>query len=100
MGEAVEADDSIITTKSVLFDGLIVMGGKDEMVVGMLKDPRFKEFVSDAYKHYKPIAAYGNGVDFGMNAIDDLLTTKEGVLNEAHYSEVVEAFKQIRFWNR
>ena len=99
-GEAVEADDSVITTASVLFDGLIVMGGRDEMLVGMVDDSRFKEFVTDAYKHYKPIAAFGNGVEFTMNSIGDLLTVEDGIVKNGSNSEVIEALKQLRFWGR
>ncbi len=99
-GQAVEADDSVIITDSVLFDALIVMGGRDEMLVGMLDDSRFKEFITDAYKHYKPIAAYGNGVEFTMNSIGDLLTTEDGIVKNGSNSEVIEALKQLRFWGR
>ena len=99
-GQTVEADDSVITTDSVLFDGLIVMGGGDEMLVGMLDDFRFKQFITDTYKHYKPIAAYGNGVEFTMTSIGDLLTVEDGIVKDGSNGEVVEAFKKLRFWGR
>ncbi|MFA5651715.1 MAG: hypothetical protein WC914_11335, partial [Proteiniphilum sp.] len=96
----VSADDSVLTTSCVLFDGIVVLNGSGEMVDSMESDPRYKEFVKDTYKHYKPIAVYGNAAGFVMNAIGDDLTVEEGIVKDGTPEEVIEAFKQGRFWNR
>lgn len=99
-GEQIIADDSVITTDSVLFDGLVVISGSDDMIDGMESDPRFKEFVTDTYKHYKPIAVFGNSIDYVMESIGDLLTVDDGIVKNGSTSEVIETFKKLRFWNR
>jgi catalase len=58
-GEMV-AEFSVLTTSSVLFDAVFVPGG--EAAAGLLEnDPQAIDFLCDAYKHFKPIAATGAG---------------------------------------
>jgi catalase len=58
-GEMV-AEFSVLTTSSVLFDAVFVPGG--EAAVGLLEnDPQAIDFLCDAYKHFKAIAATGAG---------------------------------------
>jgi len=55
-----DAEFSIFTTSSVLFDAVYVPGG--EKAIAALKDEaQAIEFLVDAFKHYKPIAATGAG---------------------------------------
>ncbi|MBK5260817.1 MAG: catalase [Thermoanaerobaculia bacterium] len=55
------AEFSIFTTSSVLFDAVVVPGGK--AAIDTLKfEPQAVEFLVDAYKHYKTVAATGAGV--------------------------------------
>lgn len=96
----VSADDSVLTTSCVLFDGIVVLNGSGEMMDSMESDPRYKEFVKDTYKHYKPIAVHGNGVMFVMNAIGNDLTVEEGIVKDGTPEEIIGVFKQGRFWNR
>ena len=90
---SVAADDSVLTTSCVLFDGIVVMNGSERMVNAMLSDPRYKEFVKDTYKHYKPIAVYGNAEDFVMKAIGDDLTVKEGIVTNG-ILRIIDASKK------
>ena len=61
------AEDSIFTTSSVLFDAVYVPGGK--AAIGALKmEGQAIEFLVDAFKHYKTISATGAGVDLLVQA--------------------------------
>jgi catalase len=57
-----EAELSILTTSSVLFDAVYVPGG-DAAIDALKMEGQAIEFLVDAYKHYKPIAATGAGKD-------------------------------------
>jgi catalase len=57
------AEFSVFTTSSVLFDAVFVPGGQPA-VDTLSTDPQALEFVCDAFKHYKPIAATGAGASF------------------------------------
>jgi catalase len=60
-GGELDAEFSILTASSVLFDAIYVPGG--EGAIAALKDePQAVEFLQEAYKHYKPIAATGAGL--------------------------------------
>jgi catalase len=61
-GTPLEATKSLLTVKSVLFDAVLVPGGADS--VGTLgANPDARDFVDEAYKHFKPIGALGEGVE-------------------------------------
>jgi catalase len=54
------AEFTLFTSSSVLFDAVFVPGG--EAGVAMLEaDPKAVDFLCEAFKHYKPIAATGAG---------------------------------------
>jgi catalase len=57
-GEPLEAEVSLETMPSVLFDAVAVLGGADLHNVG-----HALEFVKDQYRHAKPILALGAGTD-------------------------------------
>lgn len=59
-GEVYLAGLSILTAASVLFDAVYVAGG--EAAPGWLAEADAIELVRDAYKHCKPVAATGEGV--------------------------------------
>ncbi|HEX7828843.1 MAG TPA: catalase, partial [Thermoanaerobaculia bacterium] len=58
-----DAEFSIHTVHSVLFDAVYVPGGEDGIALLQNEGPAI-EFVQDAFKHYKPIAATGAGIAF------------------------------------
>jgi len=61
-GTVVKADFSFLTGSSVLFDAFYVPDG--EASVNSLKtDPEVNNFLNEAYKHCKTIAASGAGVE-------------------------------------
>ncbi len=59
-GDEMEAEFSIFTASSVLFDAVYVPGGKDA-IAALKNEAQAVEFLVDAFKHYKPIAASGAG---------------------------------------
>ncbi len=57
----VEAQKTFANTASALYDAVFVPGGKDSVaLLTQMGDPR--QFIAQAYKHGKPIAAAGEGV--------------------------------------
>ena len=110
-----EAEDSIFTTSSVLFDAVYVPGGK-AAIDALKREGQAIEFLVDAFKHYKTIAATGAGAE---------LLDKAGIIGaELHpeagpdadpaagvitgsdketsrvATELVAAMKQHRHWKR
>ncbi len=59
--EECKADFSFLTGSSVLFDAVYIPGG-DASVAALKGEPEASNFVDEAYKHCKAIAATGAGV--------------------------------------
>jgi catalase len=66
-GETLEAEVTLETMPSVLFDAVAVLGGK-EAVVELGNVGHALEFIKDQYRHAKPILALGEGADLVENA--------------------------------
>lgn len=60
-GSELKIDFSLLTTGSVLFDAVYIPGG-EQSVSALLRTPKARTFVQDAYLHCKAIAATGEGV--------------------------------------
>lgn len=60
-GEQIKADLSFLTGSSVVFDAVYVPGG-EESVAALKKENESTNFLIEAYKHCKTIAASGAGV--------------------------------------
>jgi catalase len=114
-GQIANADFSFLTGASVLFDAVYVPGG--ETSVNALKAvPEAFEFVSEAYKHCKTVAANGAGVEIlrlaglsvgtsdGSNGEDQM--SDAGVLVGSNNdikglaAEFIQAIGQHRHWAR
>jgi len=67
-----KADFSFLTAASVLFDAVYVPGG-EASIDALNTQPEAVEFVSEAYKHCKSIAASGAGADFVKGALGTAL---------------------------
>ncbi|MEU6577952.1 catalase [Streptomyces sp. NPDC046805] len=61
-GEPLEVDRALPTVASVLYDA-VVLPGNAAHTSPLSVDPDAMRFVRDAYRHGKPVAALGNGVD-------------------------------------
>jgi catalase len=66
-GNDVKIHFSLLTASSVLFDAVYVPGGA-ESIAALKTDPAALEFISEAYKHAKAIAASGGGTEVLRNA--------------------------------
>jgi catalase len=114
-GEAVEATSAHIVTTSVVFDAVYVPGG--DHVDALREQGDALHFVNEAFKHAKPIAASGRGVElFRATAIGGVamagpdangeVVTDQGVVtqNGGSREQLVEAFldaiAQHRHWGR
>jgi catalase len=69
-GDQLKVDCSFLTGSSVLFDAVYVPGGEASVAALVQKDEA-REFVREAYKHCKAIAANGEGVDFIASSLVD-----------------------------
>src|SRR6478736_363517 len=65
--DTLEADGTLETMPSVLFDALIIPGGK-QAIARLGNVGQAAEFIKDQYRHCKPILALGAGVDLVENA--------------------------------
>lgn len=99
-GSTVAADYSFLTTGSVLFDAVYVPGGAAsvEMLSG---EADAYQFVDEAYKHCKAIAATGEGADlvnltFAGKAEND----KAVILGDDVAADFIKAIAQHRNWER
>ena len=114
-GEQLKVDFSFLTGSSVLFDAVYVPGG-DESVAGLMQQAEAQEFIREAYKHCKTIAATGAGVgvvarslreEFGeTDTSEEQVASNMGVVTSraATISSVATAFIQAitqhRHWER
>jgi catalase len=57
-GDRIEADASVETTPSVLYDAVVLAGG-DAAVQALAANGQVLEFVKDQYRHAKTILAFG-----------------------------------------
>jgi catalase len=113
-GVEVEADENFRTTGSIMFDAVYVPGG-NQGVQTLLEKGAATHFVNEAFKHCKPVAAYGDGVELlrqsqikGIQfaSSSDGLTQEKGVLTMGQGSladlapVLAEALAKHRFWDR
>jgi catalase len=61
-GQSINADFSLLTAASVLFDAVYVPGG-DASIAELLTHPEAGEFLNEAFGHCKAICALGEGVE-------------------------------------
>jgi catalase len=104
-GKLVKIHFSLLTASSVLFDAVYVPGG-DLSVAALKRDPAASEFVFEAYKHAKAIAASGAatqlfeaaGILKESSAPDDaVITAKNGADLR---SKFLAAIAKHRNWQR
>jgi catalase len=99
--EQVAVNKTAIVTCSVEYDALVIAGGNGAETLG--DDPYIAMNLSEAYRHYKPIAAWGAGVDIlescGINAdLPGVVTAKTPT--RGFNSALIEAIGWHRYWER
>jgi catalase len=115
-GDEIEVEKSFLTTASIMYDAVFVPGGPGS--VEMLKNQGAAlHFVSEAYKHCKPIAVSGAAADFlgdsGISGLNLAVSeggdplNQEGVVTTRDTSDFgpfaeafVSAIARHRFWER
>jgi len=108
-GNRIKVDQSFLTAASVLFDAVYVPDGAKS--ADLLKDePDAIQFINEAYKHCKAIAADGKGISLlyltaaGMKIKSENKADKNhmayGVLLNRNSKEFIHAIAQHRFWER
>jgi catalase len=106
-GGELPVDFSLPTVASVLFDGVVVAGG-EACAEALGQETRAIEFVEEAYKHCKAIAALGVGAaelltatraGVGMQDNDPGVIVGEGSIKK-DAAKFVEALSQHRNWQR
>jgi catalase len=100
--QALPVDHALMTTASVLFDAVAVVGGKNTWS----KLPDAKDFVSDAFRHCKAIALVGDAAEllpaWGLVPPDakEVPGVVQGRTTKAISSAFIEAIAAHRHWER
>ncbi|HEY7054777.1 MAG TPA: catalase [Mycobacterium sp.] len=114
-GGEVDVDRGINTMASVLYDAVVVPCGP-QSVAALSDDGYAVHFVTEAYKHLKPVAAFGAGIDLlrkagvdgqladGQEVVDaqGVITTTaaEDTLPDDFFESFAAALAQHRVWDR
>ncbi|HUQ69823.1 MAG TPA: DJ-1/PfpI family protein, partial [Planctomycetaceae bacterium] len=106
-GKSLPVDFSLPTVASVLFDAVYVAGGK-ACVTTLSAEPRAVEFVEEAFKHCKAIAATGAAVEFlkatrvnsSLKEQDPAVTIGDDGAAKKVAAAFVKAISQHRNWDR
>jgi catalase len=114
-GKKVAVDKTFLTSASVLFDAIHVPGGAQSVKI-LRADPEALNFVSESFKHFKPIAASGEGVnllvDANLKGVSlshseresasqlGVIADQTGERMDAFARDFVDAIKEHRFWER
>ncbi len=76
-------DRPLVTMASVLYDAVLVAGGRAS-VDALSQNGAAVRYVAEAYKHAKPVAALGEGVDLLRDApLDDARLSDNGLVDES-----------------
>src|SRR5690606_20929868 len=115
-GEEMEVDKSHVTTGSIMFDAIYIPDGV-KSIKALMNEGDALHFISEAFKHCKPIATSGEGiallekafvlgVDFADKDSKKVISQK-GVItagNKAKAEEFtnnfIDAIKKHRHWER
>jgi catalase len=114
-GGEVAVDRAITTMSSVLYDAVVVPCGPDAMRT-LSQDGYAMHFITEAYKHLKPVGAFGAGVELlpkaGITerlAEDTTVTVSTGVvttaaaaddLNDDFFDAFATELAKHRAWDR
>ena len=108
-GSKIKADQTFLTAASVLFDAVYVPDG-EKSTATLLQEFAAIEFINEAYKHCKAIAADGSGsqlidkIDASLKMTDNHHTDKNkkgnGVVINGDSTGFINAIAQHRFWER
>ncbi len=114
-GGEIEVDKTFLTAASVMYDAIYVPGGA-RSIEALKAHGEAMTFIHEAFKHLKPIAASGEGLELltqsNLQGIDlsqtngkvsdelGVITLRDPFEMEAFGRAFVEAIKEHRFWQR
>jgi catalase len=114
-GGEIEVDQTFLTAASVMYDAIYVPGGAHS-IAALKAHGEALNFLHEAFKHFKPIAAAGEGVELliqsDLKGIDlsqtngkvsdelGVVTLRDPVKMEAFAQSFIDAIKEHRFWTR
>lgn len=99
-GKEVMVDESFLTATSVVFDAVFVPGG-NRSVDTLMNEADAVHFVSQAYRHCKPVASNDDSIIVLQQAMVDVVTQDQGVIVGKHPEQAfIQAIAQHRFWDR
>lgn len=82
-GETMEVDKMFVAAASVMFDAVFVPGGA-ESVTTLRRSGEARHFINEAFRHCKPIAATGEGVDLLRAAsLEGVQLSTEGLVEDS-----------------
>jgi catalase len=99
--DAVPVDKSAMTTQSVEYDALLIAGGSG--AAALANDPYTALNLDEAFRHYKPIGAWGEGRD--VLEASGITVDAPGVVTGASATRsfanaLLEAVSWHRHWDR
>jgi len=106
-GHGDDAQFTFQTCKSVLFDGIVLVGGTQYEKLG--KTGEVLQFVSETFKHCKPIGAIEEGVDFlqrfgfvGINLAgpEEAVKTSQGVVTTRKFAQDIASIGEALNWGK
>ncbi|MCX6043790.1 MAG: DJ-1/PfpI family protein, partial [Chloroflexi bacterium] len=102
-GQQVPVNQRLADVASVLYDAVYVPGGA-QAINAMKANGDFIHFVQEAYKHYKAVAASGEGDTLLSAALDQKATSAPGVVTGKDGGAVaknfIDAISKHRAWDR
>jgi catalase len=114
-GQEVEVQQTFLTSASVLFDAIYVPGGT-KSIDTLKMDEEVLNFINEAFRHYKPIAASGEGVSLlmqsGLKGVDlsqangkvsaetGIVTSRDAADMEMFSKAFIDSIKEHRHWIR
>ena len=107
-GMTIQADKSLMTVSSVLYDAVYIPGGT-KAIEQLMQKPEALEFISQSYKHCKPIAFEADAEPMIQKTLigEDLKSGKEipGVIQASKNvkdlpAAFIKAIASHRFWER
>ncbi len=100
-GKTMKVDHALRTVASVLFDAVYVPGGA-ESIKSLTDEPDAIEFVNEAFRHCKAIAASGEGVTFVKEEtyVGKAKDDKAVLLGDDVTDGFIKAIAQHRNWER
>lgn len=99
-GGQLEVKHSLMGTDSVLFDAVLVAGGRSSLD-NLLTDSKVMDFVNEAYRHYKTVGAMQEGSEILPEVSGPgVIVTPKGESLGDFGTRFVEAIAEHRHWTR